>query len=156
MKSREELWSILETLAEEEGLRLFDVTWPPPRSSVLRVFVSREEKERPIDVEECAALSRRILDHPAVEDLLPGRCTLEVSSPGINRRLRMPWHFQGAVGERVRVTFVECGSDSKRTVTGLLAACDGTRLEIEEERTSRKWEMPLSEVREARVDFLFS
>lgn len=164
MKSREELWNILEGLAEEEGLELFDVVWPAPRGAVLRVFVSKGKRGEGVDVEECASMSRRILAHPDVEDLLPGKCLLEVSSPGINRKLRLPWHFAGAVGERVKVTFVHTDTrcdthrepTSKRTVTGVLTACDGKRLEVEEEKSTQKWEIPLAEVSEARVDFLFS
>lgn len=161
MKSREELWDILEGLAKEEGLELFDIAWPAPRGAVLRVFVSKSAGGKGVDVDECAALSKRILAHPNVEDLLPGKCMLEVSSPGINRKLRLPWHFMKAVGERVKVTYMpsspeESASASKRTVTGVLAACDGKQLEVEEEQSRRKWEIQLAEISEARVDFLFS
>ena len=154
MKSREELWNMLAELATEEGVQLFDVVWPAPRTPVLRVFISKSDKSA-VDVEECATLSRRILSHEEVEALLPGHTTLEVSSPGINRKLRLPWHFAGAVGERVRVTFVEKGA-GKRSITGQLAACDGLRLEVDEEQTEKKWSIPLEEVSEARVDFRFS
>ncbi len=164
VKSREELWNILEGLAKEEGLELFDIVWPAPRGAVLRVFVSKGRRGEGVDVEECASMSRRILAHPDVEDLLPGKCLLEVSSPGINRKLRLPRHFAGAVGERVKVTFVHSETPdhapgrpaSKRTVTGLLTSCDGKCLEVEEEKSTQKWEIPLGEVSEARVDFLFS
>jgi len=155
MKNREELWSILESLAREENLELFDVSWPAPRGPILRVFVSKEAKGALVDVEECASLSKRILNSSCIEELVPGNCSLEVSSPGINRRLRLPKHYIAAVGERVKVTFVDDGSKSKRTVTGMLLSCDGKSLGLEIGNSSEKLEVPLENVSEARVDFLF-
>lgn len=161
MKSREEQWELLSSLSREEGLELFDVTWPAPRAATLKVFVAKKEKGVGVDVDECAALSRRILDHPDVEELLPGRCMLEVSSPGINRKLRLPEHFADAIGERVRVGFHEKAPSSdekpsKRTVTGILLGFDGEHLELKEENSSRVWSIAFPDVTEARVDFLFT
>ncbi|NMC64207.1 MAG: hypothetical protein GYA55_13665 [SAR324 cluster bacterium] len=155
MKNREELWSILESLAREEDLELFDVSWPAPRGPVLRVFVSKEARGASVDVEECASLSKRILNSPYIEELAPGNCSIEVSSPGINRRLRLPEHYIAAVGERVKVTLIDAVSKSKRTVTGMLLSCDGKKLRLGVEKSSEKLEVPLENVSEARVDFLF-
>lgn len=77
-----------------------------------------------IDVEALAAASRelsRLLDDAG---LISDATTLEVSSPGLERRLRTPVHFQGAVGDRVRVkTRVEV--DGERRHDGVLRGVDG-------------------------------
>ena len=58
-------------------------------------------------------------------DPLPGRYTLAVSSPGLERRLRTPAHFMRAVGEAVTVR-VHAGTSEVRRVKGTLEAADET------------------------------
>ena len=75
------------------GLSLYDLEHA---GGVLRVVVDRPGG---VDIEAIAAITRavsRLLDE---HDPLPGHYTLEVSSPGLERRLRVPAHFAGAVGE---------------------------------------------------------
>ena len=81
---------------------------------------------------------------------------LEVSSPGVNRRLRLPQHFPGAVGERVRVKFRSEGN-VYRVVTGVLFAVDGDVLFVNDEQSKQKEpiRVSLSDIKEARVDFKF-
>jgi ribosome maturation factor RimP len=77
-----------------------------------------------IDVEALAAASRelsRLLDDAG---LISDSTTLEVSSPGLERRLRTAVHFEGAIGDRVRVkTRVEV--DGERRHDGVLRGIDG-------------------------------
>ena len=56
---------------------------------------------------------------------MPGRYTLSVSSPGLERRLRTPAHFARAVGETVTVR-VDAGTADVRRITGTLGAADET------------------------------
>lgn len=82
-----------------------------------------------IDVESLASASRelsRLLDDAG---LISDSTTLEVSSPGLERRLRTPAHFQGAIGDRVRVkTRVEV--DGERRHDGVLRGIDGERITV--------------------------
>ncbi|MCY4069207.1 MAG: ribosome maturation factor RimP [Acidimicrobiaceae bacterium] len=84
-------------LAEAASVDLYDVEY---NGGVVRVLA---DAEGGIDLEEIAALSRslgRALDE---QDLIPGRYTLEVSSPGLERPLRTPEHFRKATGSEVRI-----------------------------------------------------
>ena len=56
---------------------------------------------------------------------MPGRYTLSVSSPGLERRLRTPAHFARAVGELVTVR-MDAGTSDVRRVSGTLTAADDT------------------------------
>src|SRR5208282_4525054 len=58
-------------------------------------------------------------------DPMPGRYTLSVSSPGLERRLRTPAHFARALGETVTVR-VDAGTAEVRRLTGTLVAADET------------------------------
>lgn len=74
-------------------------------------------------LDELALVTRlvsRELDH---DDPVPGRYTLEVSSPGLERRLRRPDHFAGAVGAPVTIRLTH-QVDGLRRVDGVLLAAD--------------------------------
>ncbi len=97
----EELKQRLLPLIEENGLELveLDLVGKPPHY-ILRIFV---DKVGGVNVEECAALSRRLSDYLDTEDLIQGRYTLEVSSPGLERPLLSLDDFRRKIGERVKV-----------------------------------------------------
>ena len=67
-------------------------------------------------------LVSRELDH---HDPVPGRYTLEVTSPGVERPLRTPAHFRREVGKVVAIRLSDVGHDERR-VTGTLVAADDT------------------------------
>ena len=58
-----------------------------------------------------------------VHDAIPGSYNLEVSSPGINRRLRRPDHFRRYLGKKVRVR-TAAPLDGRRAFVGVLDAVD--------------------------------
>lgn len=72
------------------------------------------------------ALSRALDEH----DPIPGRYTLEVSSPGLERRLRTPEHFRGAVGASVTVRTL-AGTGPVRRYTGRLAGADDAGIDLQ-------------------------
>jgi ribosome maturation factor RimP len=89
------------------------------RGNVLRFYLDRPEGG--VTLDELSAMSRRLGDLVEVHDIVPGSYTLEVSSPGINRRLRHPDHFRRYIGEKVRVRTVEPLA-TRRTFVGVLQA----------------------------------
>lgn len=88
------------------------------RGVVLRFFLDRHGG---ITIDEIAPMSRRLGDLLDVHDVLPGPYTLELSSPGVNRRLRRPDHFRRYVGERIRVRTV-APVEGRRSFVGPLQA----------------------------------
>lgn len=87
------------------------------QGNILRFYLDRPEGG--VTIDELSTMSRRLGDVIEVGELVPGSYTLEVSSPGINRRLRQPDHFRRYLGKRVRVRTVE-SVDGKRSFTGVL------------------------------------
>jgi len=157
------LWTLIESTVRDCGLKLFDVELPKGRNGTLRIFLSvpQGSSEKNVTLDQCAAVSRKLDAAPEYESLLPEGCVVEVSSPGINRRLRLAEHFEGAVGERVKVKFgaetiAEKGlPGGVRVVRGKLEKFDGQMLEIDDEERHELVRMGLGQVREAQVDFLF-
>tara|TARA_B100000524_G_scaffold319562_1_gene199544 strand:+ start:74 stop:628 length:555 start_codon:yes stop_codon:yes gene_type:complete len=69
--------------------------------STLRLVI--DHSERPVTIEDCEAVSRQVSRILDVNDALPERYTLEVSSPGIERTLHRLEHFEPFVGHQARV-----------------------------------------------------
>ena len=89
-----------------------------PDEDLVRVLIDHVDG---VDVDLCAAVTRAL-------DPLRGEHALEVSSPGVERPLVRPAHFERAVGEMIEVRLTAAaGATSAR---GLLAACDATSLRL--------------------------
>ena len=109
----DELFDLLASTLVPLGLELVDLE---NRGRVLRVVVDRVGG---VDLEGVAEATRVVSAALDRADPVPGRYTLEVSSPGVERPLRTPAHFARAVGEVVSVRTVS-GGEGERRVTGRL------------------------------------
>jgi ribosome maturation factor RimP len=99
------------------------------RSGILLVTVDRDGG---VDLEALTDANRAVSSVLDELDPIPGRYTLEVSSPGVERNLRTPAHFAKAVGETVSVkTRPQVPGD--RRLRGVLIAADerGLRLAVD-------------------------
>ena len=112
-----DLADALSPVLEARGLDLVDVDL---HGAQLTVFVDREGG---IGLDELGDATRDV--SAALDDIdpLPGRYTLSVSSPGLERRLRTPAHFARAVGEKVTIR-IDAGTADVRRITGTLASAD--------------------------------
>src|SRR5215469_2640069 len=112
-----DLADALSPVVEALGMELVDVE---VNGAQLTVFVDREGGVGLDDLGEATREVSAALDRI---DPMPGRYTLTVSSPGLERRLRTPAHFARAVGETVTVR-VDAGTADVRRLTGTLASAD--------------------------------
>jgi ribosome maturation factor RimP len=120
----EELYDALAPLVARIGLELVDVE---RHATTLVVTVDREGG---IDLDGLAQASSALSAALDELDPFPGRYTLEVSSPGLERRLRTPAHYARAVGETVTVR-TQPGAGPARRLTGTLVAADREGFSIE-------------------------
>lgn len=91
----------IERLAEDLGLLLVDLNWyQSGRRGSLRILVDRPGR---VTVGECASLSRAIEDYMDRELIDAGSYILEVSSPGIGRRLETETDWKRCVGRVIKV-----------------------------------------------------
>ena len=165
VRSKGELWNIVEAEIKKDGFELFDIEVPARAGGMLRVFISkaadgaagRSSKETRVTVDDCAVVSGRLALLMENGDHGLGGMTLEVSSPGINRKLTRPQHYYGAIGERVRLRLTEgaCGAVGKSVLLGRLESFDGETIGLEDERGKELVQVHLRDVREATTDFLF-
>lgn len=115
--------ALAEPVCAADGVELVDVELD---AGVLRLTVDREGG---LDLDVISGLTRRISRLLDEEDPVPGRYTLEVSSPGLERRLRTPAHFRRAVGEQVNLRTTP-GTEAGRRLRGTLLAADDAGITV--------------------------
>ena len=110
-------------------------------NGVVRVFIDKPEG---VDLSDCEIVSRQLSAVLDVEDSLPGHYRLEVSSPGLDRKLTKPEHFQRFLGEtiRVKLRFPVAG---RRNFRGTLRAADDEKIEVEADGESHTLEIVMIE-----------
>jgi ribosome maturation factor RimP len=148
---RDKLIALAEPLLGQLGYELVDLEYAPARTrALLRVFIDRPEG---VGLDDCERVSREISALFDVEDPVPTAYTLEVSSPGLDRVLRTPAHFQRFVGERVHLE-LRNPRDGRRRYTGRLEAlnAEGIELNVDGAMVS----VPFAEIGRARLAPLWS
>ncbi|NPA60972.1 MAG: ribosome maturation factor RimP [Epsilonproteobacteria bacterium] len=112
----------IEKIVESNGAYLYDIeTIQDSGETIFRVYVT---KAGGVNLELCAEISNEISPLLDVHPPLSGRYFLEVSSPGIERKLKKPNHFKSAVGERLKFKY-----DGER-LKGILTKADDNGLFI--------------------------
>lgn len=105
---------------------------------------------RPMDVEDCATLSRALSAVLDVEDPIPGAYTLEVSSPGIDRPLTRPKDYARWAGHVARLETAEPIEGRRRFKGTLLGLEDGlVKLRLDD---GKEASVPLSAVSRAKLE----
>jgi len=123
VSTTERVRELIEPLVRDLGASIYDVEHS---SGVLRISLQRAEG---LDMGVLTEATRRISAELDVADPLPGRYTLEVSSPGLERPLRTAEHFAGAVGEQVKVK-TRPGVEGDRRVDGELVAAEADSVTV--------------------------
>ncbi|MDH3396344.1 MAG: ribosome maturation factor RimP [Acidimicrobiia bacterium] len=144
----DDLWELLSGYLQAEGLELDDLEMiGRERGSVLRVTL---DMDGGVGVDRLAETSRglsRLLDE---DDRFQEAYTLEVTSPGLERKLRRPEHFAKSIGREVAVkTHQEV--EGERTHRGTLESVDEVDCVIAVEDTDRR--IPLAAIASARTVF---
>jgi ribosome maturation factor RimP len=127
----EELEALLSPAVEALGLELLGIEYAPSsHRSVLRLYIDVEG--RYIAVEDCEAVSREVSALLDVNDPIQGNYVLEVSSPGFDRPLFKPAHFQRFIGQQAKIS-LHLPQDGRRRFTATLRGVEGDRILIEQD-----------------------
>jgi ribosome maturation factor RimP len=142
---KDKLLALLAPEIEGLGYELVELDAPAQGGGTLRVYIDREEGIR---VEDCERVSHRISGLLDVEDPIPGRYVLEVSSPGLDRPLRTEEHFRRQAQRLVKLVLV-AGRPGRRRYKGrILGIADGAlEIEVDGERIT----VLLSDIESARL-----
>ncbi len=143
----ERLEKIAEPVVTGAGCELVDITSLVDHGrSVLRVFI---DKPGGVTIDDCTVVSRELGAVLDVEDLLPGRYSLEVSSPGLDRVLKKEKDFVRFMGKQVKITTCEPIEGIHHFKVRLDALNDGA-LEVTDDM-DKKWVIKLDNIRRANL-----
>jgi len=144
----ENLDSLLREGAASAGVELYhwELAGGKGRGRLL-VYIDTADGVTSADCERASrAIEKRLDEDITVETPF----MIEVSSPGIERELHEPWHYERARGKKVRVR-LHNPHEGQKTVTGRLDRLSGEAITLNVDST--ELEVPLSEVARAQVVF---
>ncbi len=113
--------------------------------AVLRIYI---DAPAGIGIKDCEAVSRELSALLDVDDPIDTAYRLEVSSPGFDRPLVKPEHFQAYLGREAKVK-LRSPVQGQRNFKGCIAACDDNRLNLEVD--DECFEFPLADIERARL-----
>lgn len=149
MTALDEVTDLAAAVAERRHLRLWDVELSGgPHGSVLRVFV---DSDNGLDLDTVAAVSEEISRGLDLRDPIPGRYTLEVSSPGLERTLKSRDHFERSLGSDVVVKTTTPFVASGNRIEGRIA--DVTADDVTLATADGDVTVPLDAIKSARTVF---
>jgi ribosome maturation factor RimP len=142
----EKIREAAERVARSEGMEVVDVEWKVGKQRFLRVYI---DKPAGISHRDCEVVSQQLSVILDVEDLVPGpRYVLEVSSPGLDRRLLKPADYERFVGRLARVSLNEPVENSKFFEGRLAGYADG---QVQLEVQGRTVTLPFAAIRKASL-----
>lgn len=161
----------IRTLAGEVALRescmVYDVEFAGGGGArVLRVYIDKDT-EAGVSIEDCSNVSKGLNLLLDVEDIIPGgKYNLEVSSPGLERALKLDWHFSKAIGKVVLIKSFAPMLDfnsalpqlgkAKQIKGELLSRTeDGILVRVELAGKPEEVSIPFSEIAKANVVFIY-
>jgi ribosome maturation factor RimP len=138
----------LETAAARTGCELLEVNFG---GGVLRVVLDREEG---VTLQDCASVSRELSALLDVEDFGAGRYTLEVSSPGLDRRLYGLKDYERFAGSLAKITWkTEAGKRTDLMRLEGVAGGEGESLIVGTgAETSEPMRIPFARIQDARLE----
>jgi ribosome maturation factor RimP len=149
MGALEEIESLAAAVADRRSLRLWDIqVGGRPGQRIVRVFVDADDG---IDLDTVSEVSQEISRGLDLRDPIPGRYTLEVSSPGLERTLTRPAHFALSRGAKVVVKTAEKLVGDSHRVEGVIAGVDDRNVVLDVE--GDVVEMPYDAIKSARTVF---
>ncbi len=140
-----ELETPLRSLLSELGLDLYDLEMV---RGTLNVVVNRTGG---VDLESLTTANRAISAWLDLNDPIAGRFTLDVSSPGLERKLRTPAHFASTVGEVVTLRELR-ETEATRRLEGTVVAADDSSVTLDDLEHGRVT-VAISSIERARTVF---
>ena len=142
----EELQKLLIPTIEGLGYELMDLEARlSGGSGVVRIFIDKPDG---IGVEDCEKVSMAVSALLDVEDPVPGNYNLEVSSPGLDRKLTKPEHFQRFEGKVIKVQ-MRFPIEGRRRFRGALVASNDENIVVDVDGESHS--LPMATIDTARL-----
>jgi len=144
MRMPERLTRLVEPVVVGLGYELVGVEFDS-HQRVLRVYI---DSAAGIVIDDCSKVSHQLSGVLDVEDPIPGNYQLEVSSPGMDRPLFTPAHFQRFQGSLVRLQLLR-PIEGRRRFKARLMGMEGENVLLQEDDTA--FAIPFESIDKARI-----
>ena len=156
----ERVREIADRVAASSGLEIVDIEFlGGGKARMLRVFLDKSaagtDPLAGVTHEDCAHFSREFGTILDVEDVMPGSYTLEVSSPGLDRKLVKAADFTRFTGSRVKLTTRQ-PVNNNRHFEGRLEKFDDGRLTVDLSVASHKSRKKMGEAAGQKIEIEFA
>lgn len=149
-KTETAVWQLAEPIAAESGFYIYDIEYIKEGGLwFLRVYI---DKDGGITMDECETFSRTLSDTLDEADPISSNYYLEVSSPGIERRLKTEAHFRRYIGSVIDISLYKAVNGSK-LITGILKKYENNEITVEADGEDIL--LSLSSVSKANLHFDF-
>lgn len=143
--------ALIQEIVAAEGLELVDLEFKGGLNHrILRIYIDRTTG---ITHTDCQRVSEQVGTELDVEGLIPGAYTLEVSSPGLTRKLSVARDFERSCGRLIKLQTKE-PVDGLRSFRGVLTEFDGQQLTVVQ-KNGEATRIPLLVVSKANLDVDF-
>lgn len=149
-KTENMVFALAEDIAKANGCYIYDVEFVKEGGMYfLRVYA---DCDGGIDLDKCEVISRALSDKLDEADPISQNYYLEVSSPGIERKLKRQEHFDRYIGEKIDIGLYRPINGSKQ-LSGELIGYDGTNITAEVD--GEKITLPQKETTYVKLHFDF-
>ncbi|MEK6758413.1 MAG: ribosome maturation factor RimP [Deltaproteobacteria bacterium] len=144
----ERIRALAQPVAESLGLELVDAHFATDSGrKVLRVYI---DKPGGVSLDDCAGMSREFSTVLDVNDPIPQRYSLEVSSPGLDRPLKKEADFERFMGRRARIRSREA-IEGRRNFNAVIDSVDGANILVTD-FDGKKFVLTISNIEKARLE----
>ena len=155
MDLEKEVAGLTEQFIGKDTIFLVDVNIKGnPRNQKIQVFIDGDQS---VDVDECSKISRKLSDELEERNIIEGRYIIEVSSPGVDKSLKLIRQYPKHIGRELEVS-----TKDKRKYQGKLLAVINEEIEIsiksgkiKKELNSQSLKLSLNEIEKAKVVLRF-
>ena len=145
---RTQIEEIAKKICQEMHLALYDIEEKMTgKGRIITVYLT---KIGGVTLDECANFRRALGNELETFDLIPERYFLEVSSPGLERPLKLKSHYVSAITEKVAVQYNE--EEEKKSVMGTLTEVNQDTIVLDDRGT--RIEIPFKSITRAKTVFL--
>jgi len=147
MEIVEKVKELVLPILEEKGLKLVDIEMNKGKRPVLRVYIYNPEGT---SIDDCEWVSKRLGALLDVEDLIPTSYTLEISSPGLDRKLKNKEEFNIFKGRDIVIKTKE-PIEEKKVFRGVLEGLEDENVILSQD--DNKIKIPFENISQAKLEF---
>ena len=147
MVQKEKITHLAEQAGKMHNILIYDMEFKGDR---LIIYI--DKKQGQVDLRDCEKINNA-LKFLFLAENIPDM-DIEISSPGLERKLTQGWHFQSAVGQKIQLQTYQpvfYNEQQKNSLKGSLHSCSEQNIVVND--GNRDWSISLSNVKKARVIF---